>query len=487
MKLYQETIHSLHEQRLAKEITTVEIAQSVLKRIDETEAQLGSYLYQEEEAKVIASAQAADDKISQGKEINPLAGMPIAIKDIFSTKGKPTTCASKYLENYIAPYESTATERLQAAEYNMVGKVNLDEFAMGSSTENSGFKITKNPWDLDRVPGGSSGGSASAVAAGQALAALGTDTGGSIRQPASFCGIVGLKPTYGRVSRWGMIAFASSLDQAGPMTRDVEDAALILQNIWGHDPKDATSLQAPLPDLSQALNQDVKGLKVGVIKDLDLSSCDPEVVQCFEANLKLLQEGGAELVDVSLPNLKHGVATYYVLAPSEASSNLGRYDGIRYGHRSSEAKNLQNVYQMSREEALGQEVKMRILLGTFALSAGYYDAYYLKAQKIQNLIRAQYAHAFAQVDVIASPVAPTPAFKIGEHAGDPLQMYLSDAFTIPANLAGIPGISVPGGFTKAGLPMGLQLLGGHLQEEKIVRVAHWFEKNLSLQPPSLAL
>ncbi len=487
MKLYQKPIHTLHQQRLAKEVTTEEIAQSVLQRITETEQRLGSYLAVEQSEAVMERAKAVDQQLQKGEEVNPLAGMPIAVKDIFNIKGQATTCASEMLKNFIAPYESTVTQKLLAQGYNLVGKTNMDEFAMGSSTEHSAFQVTKNPWDLERVPGGSSGGSASAVAAGQALAALGTDTGGSIRQPASFCGIVGVKPTYGRVSRWGIVAYASSLDQAGPMTRDVEDAALMLEAIMGHDKNDSTSLTATPPDLMASLRQEVKGMKIGVIQDLDLSACDSEVQRVFAENLETLKQGGAEICPVSLPNLQHAVATYYVLAPSEASSNLGRYDGIRYGYRSPEAKNLGEVYQLSREAGLGREVKLRILLGTFALSAGYYDAYYLKAQQVQNLIRAQFQKAFTQVDAIVSPVTPTPAFKLNAHLADPLQMYLSDAFTIPGNLAGIPGISVPAGFTQEGLPVGLQILGGLLQEEKIFRLAHWFEQNQTLSPPPLAL
>ncbi|PCI28849.1 MAG: Asp-tRNA(Asn)/Glu-tRNA(Gln) amidotransferase GatCAB subunit A [SAR324 cluster bacterium] len=486
MNLYELPIHSLHEKRSQGEITTVEIVQSVLDRIRATEDQLHSFLYLTGN-KALEEAAKVDLKLKEGKVLHPLEGMPIAIKDIFSTKGIPTTCASKYLEGYIPPFESTATQKLQDVGYCMIGKTNMDEFAMGSSTENSAFGITRNPWDLERVPGGSSGGSAAAVAAGQALAALGTDTGGSIRQPASFSSIVGLKPTYGRISRWGMVAFASSFDQAGPMTKDVEDAALLLSAIAGADENDSTSLHTPVPDFSSYLHQPIQGMKIGVIKDLDLESCDTEVLRIFDENIRLLKDGGAEIVEISLPNLAHAVATYYIIAPSEASSNLGRYDGIRYGLRSKNSTNLQELYEMSREEGFGQEVKLRILLGTYALSAGYYDAYYLKAQKVQNLIRAQYHAAFAQVDAIVTPVAPTPAFKLGEQVNDPLQMYLNDAFTIPANLAGIPGMSVPAGFTEKQLPVGLQLLASHLEEGKMLRIAHYFEKTLNLQKPSLAI
>ena len=487
MTLYLEPIHSLHKKRLNKEVSTKEIAAAVIKRIDETDDTLGVYLQRNETESILKLAEAADAKIAKGEQITELEGMPIGMKDIFSTKGITTTCGSQYLKDYVPPFESTVSQRLTDQGYNLLGKINMDEFAMGSSNENSGFKPVKNPWNLDCVPGGSSGGSAAAVAAGLSLGSIGTDTGGSIRQPASFNNIVGLKPSYGRVSRWGMIAFSSSLDQAGPMTRDVEDAALMLEAIWGHDPKDATSLTSSLPDLRAELNKDVKGMKIGVIKDLDISGCDPEVLACFEANLETFKKGGAEIVEVELPNLKHAVATYYVIAPSECSSNLGRYDGVRYGYRAEDAKNLTDLYELSRDQSLGEEVKLRILLGTFALSAGYYDAYYLKAQKIQNLIRAQFQAAFKNVDAIASPVTPVPPFKFGEKKDDPIQMYLSDTFTIPANLAGTPGISVPAGFTKSGLPMGLQLLTGMLREDKLVRVAHWFEQNNEIQAPKLAI
>ena len=486
MNLYELPIHHLHEKRIQGEITTVDIVESVLKRIDQTESQLHSFLNLNTE-KVLQTAEETDKKIQKGESINVLQGMPVAIKDIFSTKGTITTCGSKVLEKFPAPFESTVTRLLKDAGCVFIGKTNMDEFAMGSSTENSAFGPTKNPWDLERVPGGSSGGSASAVSAGQALAAIGTDTGGSIRQPASFTGIVGLKPTYGRVSRWGMVAFASSFDQAGPMTKDVEDAALLLQTIAGYDERDATSLNTGVPDYSKVLHQSIKGMKIGVIDNLNLTDADSEVVSIFQKNLNVLKEGGAEIIEINIPNISHAVSTYYVIAPCEASSNLGRYDGVRYGHRTREARNLTEMYEKSRDEGFGQEVKMRILIGTFALSAGYYDAYYIKAQKIQNLIRSQYTNAFKQVDVIASPVAPTPAYKIGEMIDDPIKMYLGDAFTIPANLSGIPAISVPGGFTKNNLPVGFQLLARHLAEEKLFKVAHFFEQNAMFEKPELAI
>ncbi|MFH2130507.1 MAG: Asp-tRNA(Asn)/Glu-tRNA(Gln) amidotransferase subunit GatA [bacterium] len=486
MNLFEQPIHVLHQKRLSGEITTVDIVQSILKRLAEVEAKLHSFITLSEE-KFLDRAAEVDSKIQQKQSIHILEGMPIAVKDIFSTKGIRTTCASRFLENYIPPFESTVTQKLQAAGSLMTGKTNMDEFAMGSSTENSAFGVTRNPWDLDRVPGGSSGGSASAVSSGQSLAALGTDTGGSIRQPASFTGIVGLKPTYGRVSRWGMVAFASSFDQAGPMTRDVEDAARVLQTIAGFDKKDATSLKVDVPDYASFLHQSIKGMKIGIIKELDLSSCDDPVVRIFQDNIAVLSDAGAEIVEISMPNIADAVATYYVIAPCEASSNLGRYDGVRYGRRAQDASGLLDMYEKSRDEGFGNEVKMRILIGTFALSAGYYDAYYLKAQKVQNLIRSQYYQAFEQVDAIASPVAPTAAYKIGEMIDDPLKMYLGDAFTIPANLAGLPGISVPGGFTDNNLPVGLQLLASHLEEGKLLKIAHCFEKSLNLTKPKMAI
>lgn len=486
MNLYELPIHTLHQKRIEKEITTTEIVQSVFDRIQSTEEQLNSYLYLAGE-EVIEKAKLVDQRLMKGETIHPLEGMPIAIKDIFSTKGIRTTCASRFLKNYIPPYESTVTQRLKDAGYIMIGKTNMDEFAMGSSSENSAFKVTRNPWNLNHVPGGSSGGSASTVAGGQALASLGTDTGGSIRQPAAFSGIVGLKPTYGRVSRWGMVAFASSLDQAGPMTKDVEDAALMLETIAGFDNKDATSLQADVPKYTEQLKKPIKGMKVGVIKELSLEGCDEDVIKIYEQNLQILKDAGAEIVEISIPNISHAIATYYIIAPSEASSNLGRYDGVRYGYRSESSKNLLSMYEESREEGFGKEVKLRILLGTFALSAGYYDAYYIKAQKIQNLIRNQYSEAFKQVDVIASPTTPSPAFAVGSMIDDPLKMYLNDIFTISANLAGIPGISVPGGFTSDNLPVGFQLLADRLQEGKLLQVADHFENALNLEKKPLAI
>ncbi len=472
--LYDSPIHELHRRRLAKEITTEEIARAVLERIERVEPRVKAFITLTPE-RVLEEARAADARLVKDVALSPIAGMPIAVKDVFTTAGIRTTCGSRILENFIAPYDATAVARLKAQGLNIVGKANMDEFAMGGSTENSGFGPTHNPWDLSRVPGGSSGGSAAAVAAGEALAALGTDTGGSIRQPAALTSIVGLKPTYGRVSRYGLVAFASSLDQGGPMTRDVRDAAILLGIIAGHDPRDSTSIDAPVPDYQAALKGDLKGRRIGLVKEFQQSGeLDKEVAAAFAANLKTLQGLGAEVREVSLPSLDYAIAVYYILAPCEASSNLGRYDGIRYGVRVEDGS-LRDLYMHTRERGFGPEVKRRIMLGTFALSAGYYDAYYARAMKIRQVLRQEFQRAFAQVDFIASPTSPVPAFKLGERLQDPLQMYLIDAYTLPVNLAGIPAISVPGGFTGGGLPLGLQLMGRHFQEDRLLQAAHAFE------------
>ncbi|MBT4287411.1 MAG: Asp-tRNA(Asn)/Glu-tRNA(Gln) amidotransferase subunit GatA [Deltaproteobacteria bacterium] len=486
MSLYQSPIHHLHQRRMQGEITTQEIVESCIQRIEDTEDQINSFLTLTLD-QALEQAKKIDQKILNKDDIHPLAGMPIAIKDVFSTKGIATTCGSKYLKDYVPPFESTVSEKLNTLGYSLLGKTNMDEFAMGSSTENSAFKVTKNPYNLDHVPGGSSGGSAAAVASGQALAAMGTDTGGSVRQPAAFTGIVGLKPTYGRVSRWGLVAYASSFDQAGPMTQDVTDTAILLEAVSGFDNRDATSLQVDVPNYSEYLNQPITGLKIGIIKDLDLSACDEEVKTIYFQNLDVLKSNGAEITEIEIPNIKDAIAAYYIIAPCEASSNLGRYDGVRYGLRSKEIDSLKALYEGSREAGFGKEVKLRILLGTFALSAGYYDAYYIKAQKLQNLLRSQFHKAFKTVDAIALPATPTAAFKIGEMTNDPLQMYLNDVFTISANLAGIPGISIPGGFTRDQLPVGFQLLAGHLNEGKIIQIAYNLESSLNLIKPSLAI
>ncbi|MCZ6749040.1 MAG: Asp-tRNA(Asn)/Glu-tRNA(Gln) amidotransferase subunit GatA, partial [SAR324 cluster bacterium] len=426
MELCDTPIHELHRRRLDKEITTEEIARSVMARIEAVEPDVHAYITLTLDG-LDAGAKAADSKLAKGEALSPIEGMPLALKDIFCTKGVPTTCGSRILEPFVPPYDATVVARLKAHGLNLVGKNNMDEFAMGSSTENSAFGPTRNPWDRERVPGGSSGGTAAAVAAGEALAGIGTDTGGSIRQPASFTSVVGLKPTYGRVSRYGMIAFASSLDQGGPITRDVTDAAILLEAISGVDPRDATSADRPVPRFTEALNGSLKGCKVGLIREVQAQEdLDPEVSRQFAENLKTLEDLGAELVEVSLPHLEYAIAVYYILAPAEASSNLGRYDGVRYGLRTGSEQGLEAMYKATREAGFGPEVKRRIMLGTYTLSAGYYEAYYGKAQAVRTLIRRDFDAAFQEVDLIVTPVMPTPAFKLGEKIEDPLQMYLSD-------------------------------------------------------------
>ncbi|GBE36890.1 glutamyl-tRNA(Gln) amidotransferase subunit A [bacterium BMS3Bbin07] len=405
-----------------------------------------------------------------------LSGIPLAIKDNLCIKGIETTCASKILKGFIPPYESSVTERLLQNGYILLGKTNLDEFAMGSSTENSGYFVTHNPWDLDRVPGGSSGGSAAAVAADECLGALGSDTGGSIRQPAAFCGVVGFKPTYGRVSRYGLVAFASSLDQIGPITKNVKDSALLLNVISGHDPRDSTSVPVEVPDFTAGLGREIRGLKVGVPKEYFIEGLDPEVEQGIKTAIGVLERLGAEIVEVSLPHTGYAVAAYYILATSEASSNLARFDGVKYGFRA-DGKDLIDMYMETRAQGFGPEVKRRIMLGTYALSAGYYDAYYKKAQQVRTLIKTDFEEAFKEVDVIVTPTSPTAAFKIGDKVSDPLQMYLSDIFTISVNLAGVPALSSPCGYTSEGLPVGLQVIGKHFDEETVLRVSYAYEQS----------
>ncbi len=487
MSLAFTPIHELHQKRLAKEITTEEIVQAVLQRIKDTNKELGVYLYLAKEEEVLNQAKAVDKKIMQGDAVGELEGMPLAIKDLFNIKGTPTTCASQMLKNYVAPYDSTVTTKLQEASYMMIGKTNMDEFAMGSSNENSSFFPVKNPYDLTKVPGGSSGGSAVAVSAGLSVGAIGTDTGGSIRQPASFNHIVGLKPTYGRVSRWGMTAFASSLDQAGPMTRDVEDAALLLEAIAGFDPKDATSLKVPVPSYKSALHKSIKGLKVGIIKEQAAYELPSDIRAVYDESLAFLKESGCEFVEVSVPNIKQSLAAYYIIAPAECSSNLGRYDGVHYGSRAQEAETLESIYELSREHGFGKEVKMRILLGTYVLSSGYYDAYYNKALQVQNLLRSQYAAIFKQVDVIVCPTAPSAPFDLNYKTDDPLFYFLQDVFTIPANLASIPAISLPAGLSKESLPVGIQFQANFLQEETLFQIAHFFEQHKQVATPSLQI
>jgi aspartyl-tRNA(Asn)/glutamyl-tRNA(Gln) amidotransferase subunit A len=475
MELYELTIHELHRMLKNREVSSVEATRSMLERIGAVEGRVRSFITVTPD-EALKNAEAADRRIAEGK-IDVLTGIPVALKDIFLTAGIRTTCASRILENFIPPYDSTAVAKLKEKGIVLVGKLNQDEFAMGSSTESSWFGTTRNPWHPDYIPGGSSGGSASCIAARQATATLGTDTGGSIRQPASHCGCVGLKPTYGRVSRYGVIAYASSLDQVGPVTRDVADCAIMLGAVAGHDPKDSTSVKLPVPDYSAALVHDVKGLKIGLPREYFIEGLDPSVKKAMDEAIATYQGLGAEFMEISLPHTDYAVATYYLIATAEASSNLARYDGVRFGHRNTDARGLLDMYMLSRDEGFGAEVKRRIMLGTYALSSGYYDAYYLKAQKVRTLIMRDFIKAFETVDVMLTPVAPTPAFKIGEKFNDPLQMYLSDIFTIPVNLAGTCGISVPAGFSREGLPIGMQLIGRPFGEETILRAAYAFEQN----------
>jgi aspartyl-tRNA(Asn)/glutamyl-tRNA(Gln) amidotransferase subunit A len=475
MELYQRTIHELHEMLKKGETTSQAITESVLSRIKNVDDKVKAYITVTGEA-ARAQAQEADKRIKEGDTSSPLLGIPIAIKDNMCTEGVRTTCASKIIGSFIPPYDATVVGKLKQAGIVLCGKPNMDEFAMGSSTENSGFFITKNPWDLERIPGGSSGGSAAAVAADECIGSLGSDTGGSIRQPAACCGVVGLKPTYGRVSRYGLVAFASSLDQIGPITKDVTDTALLMNVIAGHDPKDSTSANVPAPDFTKTLKKDVKGLKIGIPREYFIEGMDPEVEKAVKDAVKTLESLGGKVVEVSLPHTDYAVATYYILATSEASSNLARYDGVKYGFRAQGARDLLEMYMKSRSQGFGSEVKRRIMLGTYALSAGYYEAYYKKGQQVRTLIKRDFEEAFKLADVIATPTAPTAAFKIGEKSADPLQMYLSDIFTISVNLAGIPGISIPCGFTSGNLPIGLQLLGRHFNEEAIIHAAYAYEQ-----------
>ncbi|HET7317493.1 MAG TPA: Asp-tRNA(Asn)/Glu-tRNA(Gln) amidotransferase subunit GatA [Nitrospirota bacterium] len=475
MELYERTIHELHDMLVKGETTSEAVTESVLDRIAAVDGKVKAYITVTEDV-ARALAKEADKKIKAGDTSSPLLGIPVAVKDNMCTEGIRTTCASKILGRFVPPYDATVVRNLKKAGYVLCGKPNMDEFAMGSSTENSGFFVTKNPWDLERIPGGSSGGSASAVAAGECIGSLGSDTGGSIRQPAACCGVVGLKPTYGRVSRYGLVAFASSLDQIGPITKDVTDSALLMNVIAGHDEKDSTSANIPAPDFTRALRKDVKGMKIGLPKEYFIEGMDSEVERAVRDAVKTLEGLGAKVVEVTLPHTDYAVATYYILATSEASSNLARYDGVKYGHRTSSPKDLMDMYMKTRDEGFGPEVKRRIMLGTYALSAGYYEAYYKKGQQVRTLIKRDFEEAFKTVDVIATPTAPTAAFKIGEKTTDPLQMYLSDIFTISVNLAGIPGISLPCGFTSANLPIGLQLLGRHFDEESILHAAFAYEQ-----------
>lgn len=478
MKLFEQPAHVLHDMLVNKEISSLALTEAVLARIDEVEGDVKAYLtITRDEA--IAQAKAVDEKIARGETIAFLEGIPGAIKDNICTKGVKTTCASKILQNFVAPYDATVMTKLKEQNPVIIGKANMDEFAMGGSTENSAFQKTGNPWNTDCVPGGSSGGSAAAVAAGTAVWALGSDTGGSIRQPASFCGVVGMKPTYGRVSRYGLVAYASSLDQIGPITKDVTDCANILNVICGRDEMDSTSVNEEVPDFTKALVQDVKGLKVGIPKEYFVKGMDPEVEKTVREAIKQLEALGAEIVDISLPNTDYAISTYYLIAPSEAATNLARYDGVSYGERAEDAADLVEMMTKTRTQYLGEEVKRRIMIGNYALSAGYYDAYYLKALKVRRLVKEDFDKAFKEVDVIVCPTAPTPAFKIGEKISNPLEMYLQDACTVPLNLAGLPGISVPCGYSSDKMPIGLQIIGKALDEETILRVAYTYEQSQS--------
>lgn len=457
----------------AGEITSTALTEAYLARIDAVEPDVHAYLHLMGDV-ALAQAAAADRRIAAGESVSALTGVPVALKDILVTTDAPTTAASKILEGYVSPYDATVVRRLREQGAVFLGKTNTDEFAMGSSTENSAFGPTHNPWDLSRVPGGSSGGSAAAVAAREAVLSLGSDTGGSIRQPAGFCGVVGLKPTYGRVSRFGLIAFASSLDQIGPFTRTVEDAAIALEALAGQDPFDSTSVPTPVPDYRAALRTDLKGVRVGVAREYTVDGMEPGVDAAVTASIQQLRDLGAEIVEISLPHTEYALATYYITAPAEASANLSRFDGVKYGLRLDEAT-LQETYERTRGAGFGPEVKRRIMLGTYALSSGYYDAYYVKAQKVRTLIKQDFDAAFAQVDVIAAPTSPTVAFPLNSRTNDPYQMYLADVFTIPCNMAGIPGISLPCGFSE-NLPVSLQLLGKAFDEATLFGVAHAYEQ-----------
>jgi aspartyl-tRNA(Asn)/glutamyl-tRNA(Gln) amidotransferase subunit A len=501
MSILHRTASELARKLAAGEISSVELTTACIERIAATDDRVGAFL-RVDEKRALAQAAAIDAKRAKKQSVGPLAGLPVAVKDVLCERGQLTTCASRMLADFRPPYDSTVVARLKAADAVLLGRTNMDEFAMGGSTENSAFQVTRNPWDLERTPGGSSGGSAACVAAGMVPLSIGTDTGGSIRQPAGLCGIVGMKPTYGRVSRYGLVAFASSLDQVGPMAHTVEDAALLLEAIAGHDPRDATSLDEPVPSYSSTVNRPLESLRIGMAKEHFAEGLDPEVESAVRAAIKLYESLGAKVEVISLPHGKHGVATYYVIAPSEASSNLARYDGAHYGYRTNEQemlaelaaerKKLQaagdqrgvddldtalvRMYRRTRAEGFGPEVKRRIMLGTYSLSAGYYDAYYLKALKVRRLIRQDYDRAFEKVDLIAGPITASPAFKLGEMTDDPLAMYLVDLYTVSANLAGIPGLCLPCGETKSGLPIGLQLQAPILEEERLLRGARMYEQ-----------
>jgi aspartyl-tRNA(Asn)/glutamyl-tRNA(Gln) amidotransferase subunit A len=475
MELYQKTIHEIAADLKAKKVSSIELTKATMTHLKAVEPKVQSFITITEEV-ALAQAAEADKRLASGNNITPLTGVPLGIKDLLCTKGVQTTCASKMLEGFKPPYNATVVERLNAAGAIMLGKTNMDEFAMGSSTETSYYQKTKNPWNLSCVPGGSSGGSASCVSADQAFGSLGSDTGGSIRQPAALCGIVGLKPTYGRVSRYGLIAFASSLDQIGPMTKDVEDCALMMNVIAGHDERDSTSANVAVPDYTVEMKKSIKGLKIGIPKEFFPEGMNPEVTAATKKAIDQLKSLGAEIHEISLPHSAYSLAAYYVLAPSEASSNLARYDGVRYGLRVP-GENIVEMYSKTRAAGFGPEVKRRIMLGTYALSSGYYDAYYLKALKVRRLIKQDYDQAFEKVDVIVTPTVPNPAFKFGEKTDNPLTMYLEDIFTISINIAGVPALSLPCGLSKTDLPIGLQIIGKPFDEATLLKAAYAYEQS----------
>jgi aspartyl-tRNA(Asn)/glutamyl-tRNA(Gln) amidotransferase subunit A len=479
MELHQLTIHELNEKLRSGETSSEEITASIFGRIDAVEKDVRAYITLMKET-AFTEAKRADEAIKNG-EAGFLTGIPIALKDIVCTKGTLTTCGSRMLSNFIPPYDATVIEKLRDAGAVFTGKTNMDEFAMGSSTETSFYGTSRNPWDLQRIPGGSSGGSAAAVAADECIAAIGSDTGGSIRQPAALCGVVGLKPTYGRVSRFGLIAFASSLDQIGPFTKDVEDAAIMMNVLAGYDNRDSTSAAEEVPDYRLSLGKGIEGWTVGVPKEYFVGGLDPDVEGAVRQAIKTVENAGARCVEVSLPHTEYCLAVYYIVAPAEASSNLARYDGVKYGFRAPESRDLLDMYKKTRSAGFGAEVKRRIMLGTYALSSGYYDAYYKKASQVRSLIKRDFDRVFKTCDALLTPTTPTPAFCVGEKTDDPMQMYLSDLFTISANLAGIPGISVPCGYSASGLPIGVQFLAGHFQEGRLLQIASAYEKQANIE------
>ncbi len=484
LALYDQTIHQLHELLRSRQLSAVELTKQVLARIDQVEPQIGAFIT---ECRELALSQAAnaDAMLAKG-EGGPLCGIPLSIKDVLCTKGVRTTCGSRILEPFVPPYDATVICRLQEQGAVMVGKASMDEFAMGSANENCAYGTPKNPWNTKHICGGSSGGSAATVASGECIASLGSDTGGSVRQPASHCGVVGMKPTYGRVSRFGLLAFASSLDQIGPLTKDVRDCALMLNSIGGYDPKDSTSVKEAMPDFTAALASDLRGMKIGIPKEYFSEGLDPEVRATVDNGIRLLGLAGAEAVEVSLPHTEYGIAAYYIIAPAEASSNLARYDGVKYGFRNQDASSLLEMYKTSRSQGFGAEVKRRIIIGTYALSSGYYDAYYKKASQVRTKIIEDYQKAFTSCDALVSPVTPSPAWRLGDKADDPLAAYLSDAMTVCTNLAGLPAISLPCGFSAAGLPIGFQIQGPHFQEGTLLKIAYALEQALGIsqrRPP----